>query len=188
MGTTVTTNLGLIKPDGNESIQEELPTFPGWAAQNALNCDKIDSLFRHTTHNYTPTWTTDTGSNPTLGASGAIDGKYLRLWPRMVFAYFRIYTGGAGFLTGTGIYRLTLPVAMAPEIIAMNTESALGKAYLHDDSSAATSTVCVVMYNHANNVLEFRRSDGSYWNNTTPFTLAQQDRLSGYIMYPTSAA
>lgn len=188
MGTTVTTNLGLIKPDGNEYIQEELPTFTGFATQNSDNCDKIDSLFRHTSHSYTPTWTGDS-VNPTLGAGGLVEGKYLRLWPRMVFVFFRIFTGGAGFITGSTGYKLSMPpVAIAPELSAMNTEVVLGKAYLHDDSAAATSTLLVVEYEAGGaNVINLRR-DAGYWTNAAPFALAQQDRVSGYFMYPTTAA
>lgn len=187
MGTSVTTNLGLIKPDTDEMIMADMPTFPGWASQNSDNCDKLDALFRKTTHSYTPTWTADVG-NPTLGSGGAIDARYMRVFPRMVFIYFRLFTGGAGFLAGTGLYRLSLPVAMAPEIAAMNTETAIGKTYFHDNSAVSTSTVFVTMYDHANNVMNFRRHDGSYWNNTNPVTLDQNDRISGYCMYPTTAA
>ncbi len=187
MGTTITTHLGLIKPDLDESIQEDLPTFPGWADQNADNCDAIDALFRKTTHNYTPTWTTD-NINPTLGSGGAVDGKYMRVYPRMVFAYYRINTGAAGFASGSGIYRLSLPVAMAPEFTSMNTETAVGCAYFSDASAVGTTTVFVALYDHANNVLTFRRSDSGYWGDSGPVVLAQGDRLTGYCMYPTTAA
>src|SRR4051812_18444787 len=116
MGKTITSNLSLIKPDLNESIKQALPTFDGWASENGTNCDTIDSLFRHTTHTYTPVWTTDTGPNPTLGAGGFIEGKYIRLYPKMVIGYIRISVGGAGFAAGTGLYRLTPPCTLAAEL------------------------------------------------------------------------
>lgn len=184
MGTTVTTNLGLIKPDEDEKIQEDLPTFAGWAAQNEQNCDTIDALFRHDYASYSPAWTADT-TNPVLGAGGSVTGKYVRLWPRMVIGNFMIATGGAGFSAGSGLYRLSLPVAMDPDIIALGLDIPVGKAYLHDDSAVATSTVVVVLYDTVNDVFFFRKHDGNAWRNNTPFTLAQQDRLAGYFMYAT---
>lgn len=187
MGTTVTTNLGLIKPDTSEKIQEDLPTYLGWAAQNESNCDTIDGLFRHTYHNYSPTWTADSG-NPTLGAGGFVTGKYARIWPGMVFGYIKIFTGGAGFATGTGLYRITLPVAIAAELKTFNLEVAVGKSYFLDASSVITSTNMVVMYDPVNDVLFFRKHDGDAWRHNAPVTLAQNDRMTAYFMYPTEDA
>ncbi len=186
MGTTVTTNLGLIKPDTDESIREDLPTFAGWVSQNEDNCNTIDGLFRHTYHNYSPTWTADT-SNPTLGAGGSVTGKYARIWPGMVFGYVKIFTGGVGFLTGSGLYRLSLPVAISSEINNFSAEVAIGKSYFLDATSVITSTNMVVMYDPANNVMFFRKHDGDAWRHSTPATLAQNDRMTAYFMYPTEA-
>lgn len=187
MGTTVTTNLGLIKPDGDEYIKEALPTFAGWAAQQALNADKIDSLFRHTTHTYTPVWTTDTGPNPVLGAAGTIVGKWVRLFPRMVFGTIKLFTGGAGFTTGTGMYRLSLPpVAVPTEFATFNDSIPVGKAYLHDADAALSSTVFVVLWEVSSNNFFFRRDSGDAWRSTAPITMAQNDRLSMYFLYPTA--
>jgi hypothetical protein len=187
MGTTVTTNLGLIKPDVDEKIQEDLPTFAGWAAQNEINCDKIDALFRHTDHSYVPTWT-GSGGNPTLGAGGSVTGKYLRLFPAMVIGEFKINTGGAGFLAGSGTYSVSVPLAIAPELVTLNNSFPIGKAYLHDADSVANSTILTVMYSTSGNDMFFRPHTGAVWSNTAPFTLAQTDRVSGYFMYPTSVA
>lgn len=186
MGTTVTTNMGLIKPDLQEKIKQDLPSYAGWASQNASNMDKIDNLFRATTHTYTPTWIGSTG-NPTLGAGGFVEGKYIRLFPRMVVCFIRIYTGGAGFATGSGTYNFTVPVAVPPELDGMQNHFACGKAVLHDDSSAATSSVFNIIYGVASDVLFFNLPTNDVWTATNPITLAQQDRLSGYFMYPTSA-
>jgi len=187
MGTTVTTNLALIKPDSNESIKANMPTFPGWAVQNGLNCDKLDSLFRHTsTHTWTPTWTADT-TNPTLGAGGFTDGKYIRLYPRLVIGYFRLFTGVAGFAAGSGLYGFSLPVAPDPALLTMNDSFILGRGYIHDNDAAATSTASVLIYRIADNTLVFRGHAGDYWRNTSPMTLSQSDRASGYFIYPTVA-
>lgn len=187
MGTTVTTNLSLIKPDEVESIKEALPTFPGWHDQNADNCDKLDGLFRKSTHTYSPTWTADT-TNPTLGSGGFVEGKYFRIHPCMVFGFIRLFTGGAGFATGSGFYRFSIPTTLHTEFAGLNVVSAIGKAYLHDDSAVATSTNLVAIYEEATNLISFRKHDGNFWRDNTPFTLAQQDRLSCYFMLPTVSA
>ncbi|HEY0770950.1 MAG TPA: hypothetical protein VGD31_11520, partial [Sphingobacteriaceae bacterium] len=176
MGTTATTNLGLIKPDITEKIQEDLPTYDGWATQNGENCDTIDALFRHTNHTYVPVLTAST-VNPTLGAGGFITGKYLRLFPRLVIGEFRIFMGGAGFNPGTGFYQVSLPVPMDVDVDAtLHNSFPVGKAYLHDDSAVASSTTLVVMYSQAFDTLFFRPTTGAVWNETAPFTLAQNDR------------
>lgn len=186
MGTTVTTNHGLIKPDGNEKVKEDLPFFNGWADQNADNCDVIDGLFRHSTHSYTPVWTADAG-NPTFGAGSSISGKYVRLFPKLVYGQFKMLTGGAGFLPGTGLYEISLPpVAFPPEFSTYNDSVPVGKAYLHDNSAVINCTVMVTMYNIATNKFFFRKDTGDAWRSTTPFTMDQQDRLSGYFMFPTA--
>lgn len=186
MGTTVTPNLGLIMPDANESIKANMPTFPGWPVQNGSNMDKIDSLFRRDTNTWTPAWTTDTGTNPTLGSGGFVEGKFVRLWPRMVLGYLRIFCGAAGFVSGTGLYRISLPVAVASEFTTLNTLLPIGKAHLNDNSSVATSTILDVIYDVVNNIVIFGREEGDFWRNSAPITLAQNDRISGFFYYPTS--
>ena len=188
MGTTVTTNLGLIKPDGNESIKANLPTFAGWAVQNGLNQDKLDALFRASTGTYTVNFTASS-VNPTLGTGGTTEGKYIRLWPRMVLVFFRVFMGGAGFATGTGHYRINLPFTVDPVLTAFATETlSIGKAIFQDNSAVLTSSVFSIGYLHSATSLIFRPSAGGLWDNASPVTLAQNDRLAGYVMYPTSDA
>lgn len=188
MGITVTTNLSLIKPDADESIKENLPTFAGWADQNADNCDVLDALFRAETLTWTPTWTADTTS-PTLGAGGFIEGKYIRLTPRMTYGYFRIFTGGAGFAAGSGTYHISAPPAVVPsEFTTFFNNVVIGKVALFDNDTVLTSSNMIMLYDVASTNFYFRSSTGSTWNPTTPITLAQNDRLAGYFMYPTSVA
>lgn len=188
MGTTVTSNLALIKPDDAESIKANLPTFTGWAVQNGANCDVIDGLFRNSIHTYVPVWTADVG-NPVIGAGGIIEGKYIRVQPRMVFVYFRIVMGAAGFSAGSGLYSLTLPpVAVAAEFATFNDTTAIGKASLFDASTIATCNAFITMFAVAGGKMFFRKNDGDAWRSTTPITLATGDILSGYGMYPTGDA
>lgn len=187
MGTTITTNLGLIKPDVSEKIKEDLPSFPGWAAQNSDNCDVIDGLFRNSTDTYTPAWTGAAG-NPVLGAGGFIEGKYIRLFPRIVIGFFRIFTGGAGFSAGSGTYRLSVPATMDTSLDSFADTVPVGKAAIYDDSAVINCSNMLVTYNGATDLLNLRVSSGGSWTTTSPITLAQNDRISGYFMYPTSDA
>lgn len=186
MGTTVTTNLGLIKPDVNESIREDLPTFAGWAAQNEDNMDAVDALFRASTVNpYTVNWTAGT-LNPTLGAGGFTEGKYVRLTPSLVIGWFRIQFGGAGFATGTGHYRINHPLAVDSDFATFQDIIPCGKAMFQDNSASLTSSAFTVSYNVAANALVCRASAGDIWSSTNPVVPAQNDKISGYFMYPTS--
>lgn len=185
MGTTVTTNLALIKPDADESIKATGP-FVGWPAQNGANCDVLDALWRASTHTWTPTWTASV--NPVLGATGFIEGKYIRLWPRMVVGFLRLYTGGAGFTAGTGGYNFTLPVAMDPSLAGFASELPIGKAIFYDDSAVATSSAFTAMYSTSGGTMFFKQPSNDAWTAASPVALAQQDRLSAFFMYPTQVA
>lgn len=188
MGITVTTNLGLIKPDINESIKQALPTFNGWASQNAANMDAIDALFRASTGTYTPTWGATT-TPPTLGTAGFTEGKYVRLFPRMVYVFFRIFAGGAGFAAGTGSYTVSLPpVAIDPAFGVVNFSDVvpLGKMIFQDNSAVLTSSVFPLNYSPTPNILLGSASVGGTWSATVPVVPAQNDRFSGYFIYPTA--
>lgn len=187
MGTTVTTNLGLIKPDTAESIKEALPTFPGWAAQNTINMDKIDALFRAVAATYTLNWTADTTS-PTLGAGGFTEGKFIRLFPRMVIGFFRANVGGAGALAGSGNYRFNLPTGIAPEMTMNDDSMPIGRAVFLDSNGPVSSSVFLCMLRPSTNNMFMRPSAGGTWSDTTPVGLGQNDRISGYFMYPTADA
>lgn len=186
MGTTVTPNLALIKPDTAESIKQALPTFAGWASQNGSNCDKIDGLFRASTHTYTPVWGATT-TPPTLGAGGSVAGKYMRIYPRLVFGEIRIFCGGAGFAGGTGSYTLTLPATAPPEFATFFDTAALGKVILLDSDTVLNSTVGELQYTNTGVVL-IRSTAGISVTQASPFTFAQNDRISAYFMYPTADA
>lgn len=187
MGTTVTSNLGLIKPDIAESIQQNLPTFNGWAAQSALNCDAIDALFRSNNNTYALTISTS-GVAPTLGAGGFTEGKYIRLWPRMVLVYFRIFLGAAGLVVGSGEYRINLPFAFDPDVAASDGGGRLmpcGKCVFKDNSAVLTSSALLMSYSPIPARMVFGLSQGDVLDDTF---VGQNDRLSGYFTYPTQAA
>jgi hypothetical protein len=187
MGITVTTNLSLIKPDTFESIKANMPTFAGWAVQNGTNMDKIDALFRADYTTYGMTWTASS-VNPTLGAGGFVEGKFLRLHPRMVVVHFRMNVGAAGATAGTGTYLFSLPTGVAPEFALTDGSTPMGKAYFLDSSAVVSASAFLVCYDSVSGKAFLRPSAGDLWTNLLPVALGQNDRVSGYFMYPTADA
>src|SRR3954464_2000207 len=177
MGTTVTSNLGLIKPDDDESIKAVVsPPSDGWVVQNAANMNVIDALFRASNGTYTLNLTATV--NPTLGTSGFTEGKYTRLWPRMVFVFFRFYMGTAtGFLAGTGSYRINVPFTLDATMIAADPTRSLpiGRALFKDNSAAVTSSVLIPLYDCTNNNVAFGKANGGLLGNTD---VGNDDRVS----------
>jgi len=149
--------------------------------------DKIDALFRATSATYTLNWTADT-TNPTLGAGGFTEGKFIRLWPRMVIGFFRLNIGGAGALAGSGTYRFNLPTGVAPEMTLTDDVFPIGKAFFLDSSAAVSSSVFLASFRPSTNNFFLRTPGGGGWSDTVPVALGQNDKLSGYFMYPTADA
>jgi hypothetical protein len=77
-------------------------------------------------------------------------------------------------------------VAIAPELDSFNNECVVGKAAFHDNSAAATSSAFTVMYSTPGNALFLRLPTNDVWSDVNPVVPAQQDRITGYFMYPTS--
>ena len=193
MGTTVTPNLGLIKPDTAESIKQvAVPPSDGWALQNSVNCNKIDALFRAASNTISPAFAAS-GGGLTLGSGGFIQGKTTRVFPRMAVGNFIIDFGAAGLAAGTGFYKYSnIDPSFDPIFTGGNFSNnggiPVGKAVYYDSSSAATSNVFDCIYDLVNNWIFFRCPDGSLWGASNPVAIGQLDRLSGYIMYPTTDA
>lgn len=189
MGTTLTPNLGLIVPDIDEKIQEDLPTYDGWATQNAANMDNIDRLFRFTNTTYVPTVTPVGGGTFTPGTGGSIVGKYMRIAPTLVYGHVIINCGGAGFTAGTSDYRISIPpLAFATAFTTLQDTVPIGKGIFYDDSAALTSSVLGVYYHVGSNTFTCRTPAGAPFGATTPVTLAQLDRISFNFLYTTSVA
>ncbi len=136
------------------------------------------------TATYVPSWTGSAG-NPVLGAGGTVTGKYVRLHPGMCFGYARINAGGAGFTTGTGTYRLTLPLLISDALNTVSMAVPIGKAYFLDASAVASSTDMTALYDPTIGLMIFRKQDGDTWTSTAPVIPAQNDKLIVNFAYPT---
>jgi hypothetical protein len=173
----------LIKPDLDEKIQEDLPTFPGWAEQNADNCDVIDGLFRKSEGTWTVNWTGSV-SNPAVGAGGFTEGRYVWLTPHLIFGYYKINFGGAGLVAGSGVYGINLPVTPDPSLDSVGDGMPIGKGVYFDFSAVATTTNFVTVYNPDTGGVYFSPPTGGAISATSPFAAGQGDGISGYFWIP----
>jgi len=122
---------------------------------------------------YTPTWTGST-TNPSVGA-GFIEGRYCRIQTLVIVSGNVI--PGAGWLTGSGTYRVSLPVN------ALSTNAPIGYATLLDASAAYVSYFGPAIRQSATTA-EFRIGNGSgLWSPTVPITLAQSDQMRFTFIY-----
>lgn len=163
MGTTLTPNLGLIKPDLLEQIKLE-----NWPNQNTFNMDTIDAVHSVSVGTYTPIWSSS-GTNPTLGAT-VIQGRFATLFGRLIVMWVNIQFG-AGFSPGSGTYRISLPVPLAADFELGGNLIALGRAVLQSNSATTYQLMTPVI--SAGN-LEFRLENGTAvsWNETSPITMS----------------
>lgn len=182
MSTETTAALSLIKPQLDEPI-------PNFDTQNGFNMDTVDGYFGFEATSYVPVWAANGASNPSVGAGGQIFGKYLAIWPNIVIFWVRIFTGTTGFAAGDGTYNITLPPYAAHASMAASSSTGsghpIGKAILHDSSSATTSaTASVILHSTTTFMLTTEVGSGSsQWQNDDPFALAQSDRMACYGIY-----
>lgn len=179
MGTTVTPNLGLIKPDGLEPI-------PNWPAQWGSNADALDNVLKVRKATYTPALTAVT-TNPT---NFTASGYFVRLWPNLVLVWVNIFME-SGYTRGSGNYEISLPVALhsAIPIVTSTSGVAFGKAWLFDNSAQENSQTTVVTAIASNRVRLWTESgEANFVDEDTPFLWSQFDRLTFFMQYPTEAA
>lgn len=90
-----------------------VPTFLAGELPDADKLAEVTDLMTAITAartSYTPVWTSD-ATNPTMGNT-QLTGRYRRLGNGSVDVDVSIIVGSSGFVAGTGVWKVSLPVAM----------------------------------------------------------------------------
>lgn len=98
MGTTVTPNLGLIKPDSAEPAQN-------WPSQTGANSDALDAV-APIKGTYSPTIAA-TGGNPVINGTSFLEGKWWRVGDHITTVIDLFIDEAADF--GGSSWRISLP-------------------------------------------------------------------------------
>lgn len=102
---------------------------------------------------YTPV-ITGSGSNPNIGSTGTITGRYVQIGKTVHFEA-QITVGGSGISAGSGNYSITLPVTAESTFITANAYKFVGQANIFNSPStnflgipqiATTTTMQLVLW------------------------------------------
>jgi hypothetical protein len=128
-------------------------------------------------------WTTYTPlflgsvSNPTIG-NGSISGRYMNVGAT-IFGEIRIIAGTAGFLRGSGIYRITLPTAGRIENF-----QPVGQVVMRDEGPGINYFGTAIFNNNLNDRIELYMhsqsatfDEGVAVTETTPFLFSGNDKI-----------
>jgi hypothetical protein len=132
---------------------------------------------------YTPVLTASV-TNPTLGTGSSQVGSYARIQNLIIYR-FRISFGTSGISTGSGTYRVSLPVAATGSsldyYLATNGQTSFF------DSSASTLYFAQAWIANANYLNLIIQQSFNGFNqdltSTVPVTVAASDTFSGLIIY-----
>lgn len=191
MGVTFTPSVGLAKPDEAELAENWVngPNYNDDNNQIIIANSNIALTF------YAPSVKGST-TDPNLGAGNAL-GEYTN-FNGFVFGRFRILFQDAGILAGIGSYGISLPLVADPVYhtvggsltAATGTNSCIGEAYLHDNSTPANcglaglDVVTISGVSYVRLVTEtIAGKTTAVVNNNTPFTSANLDAYSGFFFY-----
>jgi hypothetical protein len=154
--------------EGKSNQFDGVPHF--WTSQNFAWTD------------YTPAWTSS-GTAPALG-NGTIEGRYLHIGD-MVMARF-LLTIGSTSTNGSGDYRISMPNTVSADT-PDSTEIAYGVGLLWDNNtSQVANTIWKKVATGTATVMEASWTNitgSAVWAINSPFTLATDDRISGFVQY-----
>lgn len=104
----------------NQELRDELldlnnrvPTLPNDPTRFLAGDGQWRTVAQGTLVPYTPTWTTNSGSQPSIG-NGTLSGEYAKVG-RIVHASF-IIIGGSTTVKGSGVWFFSVPVAPHPSL------------------------------------------------------------------------
>lgn len=131
---------------------------------------------------YTPQLTAVT-TNPTLGTGSSAEGLWVQIGP-LVYCVWTIQFGNSGVNAGSGVYRVSLPVDVAPGALA---EVSLGSGRANDASvgtDLGSSVFHAQMAPGLPDRIQMYVEEAVAISNSTGWTWAASDRLSGFCLYP----
>lgn len=151
------------------------------APGETLAAEKLQAFGSELT-TYVPTLTA-AGGNPTLGSGSDSDGSWYQIGPLVYFA-FSIQFGTSGVATGTGQYRVALPVPVLPGNLA---KVSLGRGRVIDNNVATdlgSSIIELEMLDGDPTKLIMAVEEAVTIAATVPWTWAASDRIFGSGTYP----
>ena len=150
------------------------------ASANNLYATKID-FPADAWISYTPSLTSS-GTTPTLGTGSIATGKYKKIG-KTVFGWAKIEFGTSGVSAGTGIYRISLPIASASA-----DEQTCGSGILQDSSANTAYTLVSHIPNTGYVQLYQHQTSGATQVvfNDNPINIAASDRLMINFTYEVS--
>lgn len=193
MVVSLTTNIGLAKPDDAE-LAANWTRFTNLQEDNNL---LLQTETNKALNSYTPTLLGN-ASTPNVGA-GRIRGEYQDLMGFVVGAFVVEFTT-PGITVGSGEYGISLPFPVdsgyhAVGSVLNNTPGffdVIGEGFISDASAAATSgsvaidAVTIAGVSYARLLTEAHTAPvktARVFRDNMPFAVADGDRLSGNFMY-----
>ena len=158
------------------------------ANMNTYLRDNLKSVGNHLAFTtWAPALSITSGTTaPNLGASPTRSGSYMLLGTTvsgLVHGSCHIRFGTSGYAAGTGVYTVSLPIAMSSSDTAR--QQTVGGGALYDASGADTYTVIAVQ--HSSAVLKLKwESTGSterWVTGAAPFAFGSSDQIHLHLCY-----
>ncbi len=122
-------------------------------------------------------------SNPTLGSGSTSTGDIL-LHAGFVTLGWMIQFGTSGTAAGSGTYRITLPTGLGLDP-AWQDNRAIGQVFLNDASGGFRAFIARTSSSNPDTIIFCNPADGASVTNSSPWTWAASDYLSGSVTYKT---
>ncbi len=164
-----------------------------FVAQNEVNCDRIDAYAGpYGIQTYTPALTSS-GTNPTLGTGGFINGSYYTIFDQVfTWGEFKFKTG---FSQGSGTFEISIPFP-AQTSVAPSTGSGggliVGAGRVWDNSASTARQPVIAQLRTSLKIMFSVRADtgggGRACGSNIPFTWDVDDGISWFVRYQRQAS
>lgn len=196
MAITTTPNIGLVKFDESELVNNFINGFEWYEDNNLQIADKCDVNLTL----YVPTITAQT-TPPNVGA-GARKGEYID-YQGIVIGQFSFDFTDPGVAAGSGEYAISLPFTVDNSFHSVGTAfnaapgpySVVGECYIYDSSALATSGGCALdvvtvagtsYVRIITEVFTAPAKTSRFLTNAQPFTIATGDCINGNFIFKKS--